>query len=65
MKPIFEVAEHLSSGALVPVATETPPAPIQMACLFTHRPRQDPKTRLFMEFMIDRVGDVIRNSARD
>ena len=65
MKPIFEVAEHLSSGALVPVATETPPAPIQMACLFTHRRRQDPKTRLFMEFMIDRVGDVIRNSARD
>ncbi len=65
MKPIFEVAEHLSSGALVPVATETPPAPIQMACLFTHRRRQDPKTRLFMEFMIDRVGDVIRNSTSD
>lgn len=62
MKPVFEIAEHLTSGALVPVATETPPEPIQMACLFTHRRRQDPKTRLFMEFMIDRIGASIRES---
>ncbi|SFL18624.1 LysR family transcriptional regulator [Shimia haliotis] len=60
MKPIFEVADHLSSGALCPVAVETPPKPIQMACLFTHRRMQDPKTRLFMEFMIERVGKTIR-----
>ena len=59
MKPVFEIAEHLRSGALVPVAARTPPAPIQMACLFTHRRRQDPKTRLFMEFMIDRVAATI------
>ena len=55
LKPIFEVADALAEGALVPVATETPPVPVQMACLFTHRRRQDPKTRLFMEFMIDRL----------
>ena len=64
MKPAFEVADHLKSGRLVAVATETPPEPIQMACLFTHRRRQDPKTRLFMEFMIGRIAGVVRDSQR-
>ncbi len=62
LKPIFEVADHLLAGRLVPVAVETPPEPIQMACLFTHRRRQDPKTRLFMEFMIARIGAVIKKT---
>ena len=64
MKPAFEVADHLKSGRLVAVAPETPPEPIQMACLFTHRRRQDPKTRLFMEFMISRIAGVVRDSQR-
>lgn len=62
LKPVFEVADHISNGRLVPVVTQTPPEPIQMACLFTHRRRQDPKARLFMEFVIDRISKVIRNS---
>ncbi|MFZ9197959.1 MAG: LysR family transcriptional regulator [Paracoccaceae bacterium] len=56
MKPVFEIADHLKSGKLVAVATETPPEPIQMACLFAHRRGQDPKVRLFMEFMIERIA---------
>lgn len=64
LKPVFEIAEHLDAGRLVPVAVETPPEPIQMACLFTHRRRQDPKTRLFMEFMIERIGATIRDTDR-
>ena len=63
MKPVFEIADHLRAGTLVPVATRNPPEPIQMACLFTHRRRQDPKTRLFMEFMIDRISATIRDRA--
>lgn len=63
MKPIFEVADHITSGRLVPVAVDTPPEPIQMACLYTHRKRQDPKTRLFMEFVIERIGKTVQNSA--
>lgn len=63
LKPLFEVADHLKAGRLVPVAVETPPEPIQMACLFTHRRGQDPKSRLFMEFMIDRIGAVVRDGA--
>ncbi|MYA88867.1 MAG: LysR family transcriptional regulator [Boseongicola sp. SB0662_bin_57] len=62
LKPIFEVAGHLKSRRLVPVATKTPPEPIQMACLFTHRRGQDPKTRLFMEFMIERIGAIVRDA---
>lgn len=59
-KPVFEIAGHLASGALVPVATATPPEPVQMACLYTHRRGQDPKARLFMEFATERLGAAIR-----
>lgn len=62
MKPVFEVAEYLNQGLLVPVAQETPPMPVQMACLYTHRRRQDPKARLFMEFMTDRVGAAVKQA---
>ncbi len=64
MKPVFEVADHLLSGALVRVATATPPEPVQMACLYTHRRHQDPKTRLFMDFMTDHVGKAIKEAER-
>lgn len=55
MKPVFEIAEHLKAGRLMLVGEETPPEPVQMACLYTHRRGQDPKARLFMEFMIERI----------
>ena len=62
MKPLFEVAGHLRNGALVLVAERTPPLPVQMACLFTHRRHQDPKARLFMEFMVERLLEALRAS---
>ena len=62
MKPVFEIEDHLKAGRLVPVAVQTPPEPIQMACLYTHRRRQDPKTRLFMEFVIDRITAAVKSS---
>lgn len=64
LKPVFEVAQHLVSGALVPVATKTPPVPIQMACLFTHRRFQDPKTRLFLEFMAVKIAEQVRSAEK-
>ncbi len=54
LKPVFEVAEHLRSGALMPVAEATPPLPVRLACLTPHRRLADPKTRLFSDFMIAR-----------
>lgn len=62
MKPVFEVADHLVSGRLVRVGEKTPPTPVQMACLYTHRRHQDPKTRLFMDFMTERVGKAVRSA---
>lgn len=60
LKPVFEVADHLNAGTLVRVADKTPPMPVQMACLYTHRRRQDPKTRLFMEFMVAEIGAAVK-----
>ncbi|MFA5539851.1 MAG: LysR family transcriptional regulator [Gemmobacter sp.] len=54
MKPLFEVAEHLRTGALVEVAAATPPLPTQLACLYPHRRFRDPKIRLFTDFMAAR-----------
>lgn len=54
LKPIFEVADHLRSGALLPVATATPPLPAQLSCLSQHRRFRDPKIRLFGDFIINR-----------
>ena len=51
LKPVFEVAEHLASGALVPVATATPPLPVQLSALTPHRRLRDPKIALFTDFM--------------
>ncbi|MBI1417532.1 MAG: LysR family transcriptional regulator [Limimaricola sp.] len=55
MKPVFEVAEHLREGRLVPVATATPPVPTQLSCLTQHRRLRDPKIRLFTDFIIARM----------
>lgn len=55
MKPIFEVAEHLKAGALVPVAVATPPLPTQLSVLSQHRRFKDPKVRLFTDFIIARI----------
>ncbi|MFZ5964320.1 LysR substrate-binding domain-containing protein [Thalassococcus sp. BH17M4-6] len=59
MKPRFEVADHLQSGALVPVAEATPPYATQLACLSPSRRFRDPKVRLFSDYMIARCREDI------
>ena len=63
MKPVFEVADHLRSGALVPVAEATPPEPIQLTCLSPHRKLKDPKVQLFADFMIAHIKTELANAA--
>lgn len=55
LKPLFEVADDLRSGALVPVAVATPPLPVQLSALMPHRRLKDPKTRLLVDFMATRI----------
>ncbi len=62
-KPRFEIAEHLASGALVEILPETPPLPATFGCLYPHRRYQDPKIRLFIDFMIDRGRRAIQRPA--
>lgn len=52
MKPRFDVAAHLDSGALVEILPETPPQPALFGCLYPHRRLQDSKVRLFIDFVI-------------
>lgn len=54
-KPLFDVAADLASGALVPVCEATPPPDAQLALLYPHKRGQDPKARLFMDFMAERI----------
>lgn len=54
MKPIFEVAEYLRDGRLVPVVRDTPPVPVQLTCLTQHRRLRDPKIRAFTDFIIEK-----------
>jgi len=60
LKPLFEVAQYLRDGALVPVLADTPPVPIQLACLYTHRRLQDPKTRLFIDYMVALMSKALK-----
>lgn len=60
LKPVFEVAEHLKSGDLVPVATATPPLPVQLSSLSQHRRLKDPKVRLFTDYMAQCIRDELR-----
>jgi DNA-binding transcriptional LysR family regulator len=62
MKPEFEVAGHLRSGALVPVATATPPLPVQLSSLSQHRRLKDPKVQLFTDFMSHQIRDDLRRA---
>jgi DNA-binding transcriptional LysR family regulator len=63
LKPVFEVADHLRSGALVPVALASPPLPIQLSALSQHRRLKDPKVQLFTDYMAAQIRDDLRRAA--
>lgn len=62
LKPLFEVADHLRAGRLVPVATAMPPLPTQLSSLSQHRRLKDPKVRLFTDYMATRIRDELRRA---
>ena len=62
LKPRFEVADHLASGRLVPVLEDCPPVPVQLGCLYAHRRHQDPKTRLLIDFMAERISEALADT---
>jgi DNA-binding transcriptional LysR family regulator len=64
LKPMFEVADHLREGRLVPVATATPPLPIQLSALSQHRRLKDPKVQLFTDYMAAQIRDDLRRATQ-
>lgn len=60
-KPLFDVADHLAAGRLVAVCRDTPPPDAQLAMLYPHKRNQDPKTRLFIEFMAEQIKPALRD----
>lgn len=50
-RPHYEVVEHLASGRLVEVLPANRPLPAQFGVLTPHRRLQDPKVRLFADYI--------------
>lgn len=59
LKPVWEVAEHLRSGALEPVLPDFPPEPVTLAVLYPHRTLVPAKVRAFADFVIERARPLI------
>ncbi len=53
-KPRFEIHNHIEAGRLIPLLADFPPVPAQLACLYPHKKFQDPKVRLFIDFIATR-----------
>jgi DNA-binding transcriptional LysR family regulator len=62
LKPLFEVADHLREGRLVPVATASPPLPVQLSALSQHRRLKDPKVQLFTDYMAAHIREDLRQA---
>jgi DNA-binding transcriptional LysR family regulator len=53
LKPLFEVASHLRSGALVRVLPQHPPRQVSLALLYPHRPPLPAKARAFADLLVE------------
>lgn len=61
-KPRFDVEPFIRDGRLKVILPDFPPAPIKLAAVYPHREYQDPKIRLFLDFMAERCQRMIRNA---
>ncbi|MBX9826595.1 MAG: LysR family transcriptional regulator [Xanthobacteraceae bacterium] len=62
LKPVFEVAEHLKSGALVPVLPDCPLAPVTLAVLHAYKRMVPVKVRTFADSLVEDVRDHVSSS---
>ena len=54
-KPWFEISQHLNNGSLVEILPDTPPETTNLSIIYPHKRLQDPKVRLFIDFMTDNI----------
>lgn len=63
-KPRFDVEPFIRDGRLKVILADFPPAAIKLAAVYPHREFQDPKIRLFLDFMAERCQKMIRGVLR-
>ena len=57
MKSIWDIAEHLNSGALVPLLADKWPRDLSLNALMPARPQQPAKTRAFIDYLVKYMRD--------
>ncbi|HER26862.1 MAG TPA: LysR family transcriptional regulator, partial [Rhodospirillales bacterium] len=57
MKSVWDIADHLDSGALVPLLAERWPRDLGINALMPARPQQPAKTRAFIDYLVKRMRD--------
>ncbi len=64
LKPVFEIAEHLASGALVPVLRNHPPEPLMLGVLYPSRQLIPAKIRVFADFLVEEARAHVERETR-
>ncbi len=59
MKPVWEVAAELRSGALLPVLPDHPPEPVMLAVLYPHRSFLPAKVRVFSDYLVEHTRSLL------
>lgn len=59
LKPLWEVAEHLGDGRLVPLLLDAPPEPVTLAVLYPHRRLLPARVKAFSDFAVTRFAEEI------
>jgi len=57
MKSIWDIAEHLNSGALMPLLADRWPRDLSLNALMPARPQQPAKTRAFIDYLVKNMRD--------
>ena len=59
LKPVFEVAEELKTGALVTVLPKYRPQSVTMAVIYPHKRLLSARTKLVSDFLVQEIGPTI------
>ncbi|WP_040426587.1 LysR family transcriptional regulator [Afipia birgiae] len=62
LKPVFEVADHLASGALVPVLPDFRPPPLTLSILYPSRRLLSPNVKLLSDMLFEEGRNHIRDN---
>lgn len=59
LKPLWEIAEYLRDGRLVPLLLDTPPEPVTLSVLYPHRRLLPARVKAFSDFAVTRFAEEI------